>query len=609
MGLIFSIASSVINKFFVERPCPFEPQEGITLYDNALSPCARRVRMALLEKKLLYRKVEVNLLKGEQLTSRFKRICPNKKVPAIAFRNVPGLEQDCTLYESNVITEFLDSDIFPGPKLYPVNAWERAQVKMWQDWELGLVDDFVPFVYANMIPFILQLIHSSKESFLASLPKEIPPAKRDFWSRVYDASTSTPDELKQHAIMCYKNLTVLEKALNDRPYLVGNDYTAADLSVLPRVEMYNTVGLYIPKATFPNIVEYLHRLEGRKSTRDSQRLLFRLMRNVMGYTYFTGWVVKLGNWRSGRHLTRFDGSVYLEQTMAKVSSDRSNHPGWRAEVDSMEWDCVLVADCPCCPRCWQVKLLLLEKGVDFKTYQLPVYDVVGRWAGSGGLIRIYHKGHEVVGIRAVLDYVDACFVPTTRFFSETPLEKARVQCWQAWDQTMGYQELAPLLEMKLISLYLVKMFSKDLAQFYALGKDPMYESKFPSILQCFVYGLLTGQGNADVLEKVEKEHREVVVRAREVMQRQGQCRELLRERLKHLESHLHDKVSAACIQGKNVSVADVTIYVRLSFMWAVGGVVEDAKCPTIASWFEHLEETRPHFLAVSDQISEVFNIK
>ena len=48
--------------------------------------------------------------------------------------------EDSFLFESNVITEFLDADVFPGPKLYPVNAWERAQVKMWQDWELGLVD-------------------------------------------------------------------------------------------------------------------------------------------------------------------------------------------------------------------------------------------------------------------------------------------------------------------------------------------------------------------------------------------------------------------------------------------------------------------------------------
>ena len=48
--------------------------------------------------------------------------------------------EDGFLFESNVITEFLDSDAFTGPKLYPVNAWEWAQVKMWQDWELGLVD-------------------------------------------------------------------------------------------------------------------------------------------------------------------------------------------------------------------------------------------------------------------------------------------------------------------------------------------------------------------------------------------------------------------------------------------------------------------------------------
>ena len=43
------------------------------------------------------------------------------------------------MFESSVIIEYLDTK-FPDPKLYPDDPWEKAQVKMWMDWELGLVD-------------------------------------------------------------------------------------------------------------------------------------------------------------------------------------------------------------------------------------------------------------------------------------------------------------------------------------------------------------------------------------------------------------------------------------------------------------------------------------
>ena len=41
-------------------------------------------------------------------------------------------------------------------------------------------------------------------------------------------------------------------------------------------------------------------------------------------------------------------------------------------------------------------------------------------------------------------------------FPKDPLERAKVQSWQAWDQTTGYLELAPLLEMKLVSHFVAQ---------------------------------------------------------------------------------------------------------------------------------------------------------
>nr|KAG5693935.1 hypothetical protein BaRGS_008204 [Batillaria attramentaria] len=259
--------------------------------------------MTLLEKGLTFSKVEVDLLKGDHLTTEFKKISPNKKVPAAAFQNVPGIE-DCFVYESNVITELLDADVFGSKKLYPRDPWQRAKVKMWQDWELGLVDDFVPFVYQNMLTFVLAMMYPTKEAFLASLPTETPPSKREHWERTYDAQIASWEKLEQHAVSCYQNLIPLEAALEGRQFLVGDDYTTADLSVLPRLAMYNSVGLAIPGSYFPNIVAYIRRLGMRPSIVRSQSFFANL--NAWLLSSVPGVLVKVSNWRSSRNVQRFD---------------------------------------------------------------------------------------------------------------------------------------------------------------------------------------------------------------------------------------------------------------------------------------------------------------
>ena len=90
---------------------------------------------------------------------------------------------------------------------------------------------------------------------------------------------------------------------------VGDSFTSADLSVLPRVAMYNDVGLTIPECHFPNVVDYLTRLRDRYSIRYSQSLMSILIPKLLG----SSWAVTIGNWRAGRKLERLDGSLYVEQ--------------------------------------------------------------------------------------------------------------------------------------------------------------------------------------------------------------------------------------------------------------------------------------------------------
>jgi len=121
-------------------------KNALTLYDFQGSPCARRVRIVLLEKGLAWTTRIVDLTKMEQKRPEYLALNPNGLVPTL-------VHGDRVVFESNVITEYLD-DVFPTPRLYPEDPWERAQAKMWQAFELAMAKEYRPLMYLRVIgPF------------------------------------------------------------------------------------------------------------------------------------------------------------------------------------------------------------------------------------------------------------------------------------------------------------------------------------------------------------------------------------------------------------------------------------------------------------------------
>ena len=97
---------------------PFKPENahGLILYDFGASPCARRCRITLLEKELAWDTQSIDLSRLQQRDPAYLEINPNGFVPSFA-------HGERVLYESNVITEYLD-DVFPETPLYhPPEPW------------------------------------------------------------------------------------------------------------------------------------------------------------------------------------------------------------------------------------------------------------------------------------------------------------------------------------------------------------------------------------------------------------------------------------------------------------------------------------------------------
>jgi glutathione S-transferase len=230
--------------------------DAITLYDSHGSPCARRVRAVLLEKGLEWTTRLVDLTRMEQKRPAYLALNPNGVVPTL-------VHGDRVLYESNVITEYLD-DVFPEPPLYPRDPWARAQAKMWQAFELAMAKEFRPLMYLRVIGPYDRL--RLREEVLADARRSTDdPAHLDWVRRVYDDEVVSVTEAQHLESLLVQRLDWLEEALRGHDWLVGARYSIADLSVAPRVQMYPVVQLPLVAERHPHVCDWLARLAARRA--------------------------------------------------------------------------------------------------------------------------------------------------------------------------------------------------------------------------------------------------------------------------------------------------------------------------------------------------------
>jgi glutathione S-transferase len=230
--------------------------EALTLYDAPGSPCARRVRAVLLEKGLAWTTRVLDLTRMEQKRPEYLALNPNGVVPTL-------VHGDRVLYESNVITEYLD-DVFPDPPLYPRDPWGRAEAKMWQAFELAMAKEFRPLMYARVIGPFDRL--RRREDVLADARRSTDdPAHLDWVRRVYDGEVVTDAEARHLESLLGQRLDRLEAALLDRDWLVEDRYSIADLSVAPRVQMYPAVQVALELARHPRVCAWLARVAAQPS--------------------------------------------------------------------------------------------------------------------------------------------------------------------------------------------------------------------------------------------------------------------------------------------------------------------------------------------------------
>jgi glutathione S-transferase len=116
------------------------------LIASKTSPYVRKVSVMLAEKRIDFDFVEENVWAVDTKVPQFN---PLGKIPVLV------LDDGITLYDSRVITEFLDG-VTPVSRLIPEGGRERALVKRWEALGDGLIDAGIAIFLERKRPAELQ---------------------------------------------------------------------------------------------------------------------------------------------------------------------------------------------------------------------------------------------------------------------------------------------------------------------------------------------------------------------------------------------------------------------------------------------------------------------
>ena len=190
------------------------------------TPNGHKITLFLEEAGLEYALKPVNIGKGEQFDPAFLKISPNNRIPAIVDHAPADGGKPISVFESGAILLYLAGKT---GKFYPKDLRGRVDVSQWLFWQM-----------AGLGPMAGQNHHFSHYA-----PEKLPYAIDRYvkeTSRLY---------------------AVLDKRLKGRDFILGKQYTIADMAAYPWVIPHRQ-GQDID--SFPNLKRWLAAIRSRPAT-------------------------------------------------------------------------------------------------------------------------------------------------------------------------------------------------------------------------------------------------------------------------------------------------------------------------------------------------------
>ncbi len=180
------------------------------LYSGTACPFSHRCRIVLYEKGMDFEVRDVDL---HDKPDDIAVMNPYSRVPIL-------VERDLTLYESNIINEYID-ERFPHPQLMPADPVMRARARL----------------------FLYNFEH-------------------DLFSHIGDLEHGTTKAAEKARGIVRDNLTQIAPIFAKQKHMLGEDYSMLDVAIAPLLWRLEHYGIQLPKQGLP-ILKYAERLFSR----------------------------------------------------------------------------------------------------------------------------------------------------------------------------------------------------------------------------------------------------------------------------------------------------------------------------------------------------------
>ena len=221
-----------LSSFKITQRWPAANPDIIQLY-SLPTPNGIKVSAMLEETGLAYEPHLVDFGKNDQMTPEFNSLNPNNKIPAMIDPNGPD-GKPLALFESGAILFYLAEK---SGKFIPSDAAGRYQTLQWVMFQMGGVG-----------PMFGQVGY-----FVKFAGKDI----------------EDPRPRQRYLDEARRLIGVIEGRLTGRDYIMGSDYTIADITLWPWLRTINGfygAGELVGIKDFPKVLDYVKRCEDRPAS-------------------------------------------------------------------------------------------------------------------------------------------------------------------------------------------------------------------------------------------------------------------------------------------------------------------------------------------------------
>ena len=191
------------------------------------TPNGHKITMFLEESGLPYTLHPVNIGKGEQFSPQFLAISPNNRIPAIVDREPVDQGEPLSVFESGAILLYLADKT---RQFIPSSLRGRTTTIEWLAWQI-----------AGLGPMLGQNHHFGRY-----------------------AAEKIPYAIDRYVKETNRLYGVLDRRLEGRSFIAGDDYTIADMAAYPWIVPWKRQEQNLDD--FPNVARWFHSIGARPAT-------------------------------------------------------------------------------------------------------------------------------------------------------------------------------------------------------------------------------------------------------------------------------------------------------------------------------------------------------